>query len=53
MNTFTPGPCDTDLLAALERLAPAERVAFVLHDLYDWHFEDVAGALHAQYFFLN
>ncbi|ANH37658.1 putative ECF RNA polymerase sigma factor SigI [Nocardioides dokdonensis FR1436] len=36
---------DPDLLAALERLAPAERVAFVLHDLYDWHFEDVAGAL--------
>ncbi len=34
-----------DLLAALDRLAPAERVAFVLHDLYDWHFEDVAGAL--------
>ncbi len=34
-----------DLLAALERLAPAERVAFVLHDLYDWHFEDVAGAI--------
>ncbi len=35
----------SELLAALARLAPAERVAFVLHDLYDWHFEDVAGAL--------
>ena len=30
------------LLAVLEMLAPAERVAFVLHDLFDLPFEEIA-----------
>ncbi len=30
------------LLVVLERLAPAERVAFVLHDMFDVAFEDIA-----------
>ncbi len=30
------------LMVVLERLAPAERVAFVLHDLFDVSFEDIA-----------
>ena len=30
------------LLVVLETLAPAERVAFVLHDLFDLSFEDIA-----------
>src|SRR5262249_55488604 len=30
------------LLVVLETLAPAERVAFVLHDLFDLPFEDIA-----------
>jgi RNA polymerase sigma factor (sigma-70 family) len=30
------------LLVVLERLKPAERVAFVLHDLFDLPFEDIA-----------
>ncbi|MBF4161057.1 RNA polymerase subunit sigma-70 [Nocardioides acrostichi] len=33
------------LLADLEGLAPAERVAHVLHDVLGLHFEDVAGVL--------
>ena len=33
------------LLATLEPLSPAERVAYVLHDLLGHHFEDVAGVL--------
>lgn len=36
---------DVALLVQLERLRPAERVAFVLHDLDGVHFEDVAGVL--------
>jgi RNA polymerase sigma factor (sigma-70 family) len=31
------------LLVVLERLAPAERVAFVLHDVFDVAFEDIAA----------
>jgi RNA polymerase sigma factor (sigma-70 family) len=31
------------LLVVLERLAPAERVAFVLHDLFGVSFEEIAG----------
>jgi RNA polymerase sigma-70 factor (ECF subfamily) len=31
------------LLVVLERLAPAERVAFVLHDVFDVSFEDIAA----------
>jgi RNA polymerase sigma-70 factor (ECF subfamily) len=31
------------LLVVLERLAPAERVAFVLHDMFDLPFADIAG----------
>ena len=27
----------------LDRLTPAERVAFVLHDMFDLPFEDIAG----------
>jgi RNA polymerase sigma-70 factor (ECF subfamily) len=30
------------LMVVLDRLAPAERVAFVLHDLFDVSFEDIA-----------
>src|SRR5947199_1735842 len=30
------------LLVVLDRLAPAERVAFVLHDMFDVSFDDVA-----------
>ena len=30
------------LLVVLERLAPAERLAFVLHDMFDLPFEDIA-----------
>jgi len=33
------------LLVVLERLAPAERVAFVLHDVFDIAFEDIAAIL--------
>ncbi|MGB7168079.1 MAG: sigma-70 family RNA polymerase sigma factor [Acidobacteriaceae bacterium] len=31
------------LLVVLDRLAPAERLAFVLHDLFDLPFEEIAG----------
>jgi RNA polymerase sigma-70 factor (ECF subfamily) len=31
------------LLIVLETLAPAERVAFVLHDMFDLSFEEIAG----------
>ncbi|MGC4189890.1 MAG: sigma-70 family RNA polymerase sigma factor, partial [Thermomicrobiales bacterium] len=31
------------LLILLERLSPAERAAFVLHDVFQFSFEDVAG----------
>lgn len=30
------------LLVVLERLAPAERIAFVLHDMFDLSFDDIA-----------
>jgi len=30
------------LLVVLDRLTPAERIAFVLHDLFDVHFEQIA-----------
>lgn len=33
------------LLLALERLSPLERAAFILHDVFDCPFADVAGAL--------
>src|SRR5215468_5192157 len=33
------------LMIVLERLAPAERVAFVLHDLFDMPFEEIARIL--------
>jgi len=33
------------LMVVLERLAPAERVAFVLHDLFDMPFEEIARIL--------
>ncbi len=33
------------LLVVLERLTPAERVAFVLHDVFDLAFEDIAPIL--------
>jgi RNA polymerase sigma-70 factor, ECF subfamily len=33
------------LMVVLDRLAPAERVAFVLHDLFDVPFEDIARIL--------
>ncbi|MDQ0564038.1 RNA polymerase sigma-70 factor (ECF subfamily) [Rhizobium mesoamericanum] len=34
------------LLVILERLAPAERVAFVLHDMFDLPFDDIAPIIH-------
>jgi RNA polymerase sigma factor (sigma-70 family) len=33
------------LLVVLQRLSPAERVAFVLHDLFDLNFEEIAPIL--------
>lgn len=33
------------LLLAMERLSPLERAAFVLHDLFDWSFEEIAATL--------
>lgn len=35
----------TALMMALERLSPLERAAFILHDIFDMEFEDVAAAL--------
>jgi RNA polymerase sigma-70 factor (ECF subfamily) len=35
----------TALLVVLERLSPAERTAFLLHDVFDLPFEKVAGAV--------
>ena len=52
-----PGPCNPEheaaladatgpaLLVVLEMLAPAERVAFVLHDMFNLSFEEIAGIL--------
>jgi len=34
------------LLVILETLAPAERVAFVLHDMFDLPFDDIAPIIH-------
>src|SRR5260370_23223650 len=31
-----------DLLVVLDRLSPAERLAFVLHDMFDLPFEEIA-----------
>jgi RNA polymerase sigma-70 factor (ECF subfamily) len=33
------------LLLVLERLSPLERAAFLLHDVFDFSFEDIAGVL--------
>src|SRR5579885_3319816 len=33
------------LLIVLERLTPAERVAFILHDMFDVSFEEIAGVV--------
>jgi RNA polymerase sigma-70 factor (ECF subfamily) len=33
------------LMLTLERLSPLERAAFLLHDVFDLDFEEVAGAL--------
>jgi RNA polymerase sigma-70 factor (ECF subfamily) len=50
--TDDPGPADTALLAdsvgmallvVLETLTPAERLAFVLHDLFDVPFDEIAA----------
>ena len=53
--TSTPNPQEDDLLLAdsvsaallvvLQRLSPAERVAFVLHDMFDLSFEEIAPIL--------
>jgi RNA polymerase sigma-70 factor (ECF subfamily) len=52
---FIPGPTDPEgeavlaesvglaMLAVLQRLGPAERVAFVLHDVFDVSFEEIAA----------
>src|SRR5215510_12450131 len=34
--------CSSDLLVILDTLAPAERLAFVLHDVFDIPFEEIA-----------
>ncbi|MBA55083.1 MAG: hypothetical protein CMK89_11565 [Pseudomonadales bacterium] len=33
------------LLVVLDRLSPSERAAFILHDLFDFNFDDIAGML--------
>lgn len=33
------------LLVVLDQLSPGERAAFILHDLFDFHFEDIASML--------
>jgi RNA polymerase sigma factor (sigma-70 family) len=52
--TDDPGPADTALLAdsvgmallvVLETLTPAERLAFVLHDLFDVPFDEIASVV--------
>lgn len=53
--TSTPNPQEDNLLLAdsvsaallvvLQRLSPAERVAFVLHDMFDLSFEEIAPIL--------
>ena len=42
-----PGVSDISvaLMLALERLSPLERAAFILHDIFDLSFEEVASAL--------
>ena len=34
------------LLLTLDRLSPLERAAFLLRDVFDWSFTEIAGALH-------
>jgi RNA polymerase sigma-70 factor (ECF subfamily) len=34
------------LLIVLDRLAPAERIAFVLHDMFDVSFDEIASIVH-------
>jgi RNA polymerase sigma-70 factor (ECF subfamily) len=54
IETDVPGPerealiadaVGTALMVVLDRLNPAERVAFVLHDLFDIPFEQIAAVL--------
>lgn len=44
---FVEHPSDISfaLMVALERLSPSERAAFILHDVFDVDFEQIAGAL--------
>ncbi|CAM5498719.1 sigma factor-like helix-turn-helix DNA-binding protein [Streptomyces narbonensis] len=44
-GTTPTGPPDPALLAALEALTPPERLAFVLHDLFDVPYEEIAPVL--------
>src|SRR5215813_1013377 len=44
-DALTADAVGVALMVVLERLAPAERVAFVLHDLFDLPFEEVARIL--------
>lgn len=39
------GDVSVALMLALERLSPLERAAFILHDVFDMGFDQVAGAL--------
>lgn len=41
-ETFLADALGPALLVILEKLAPAERVAFVLHDLFDFSFDEIA-----------
>src|SRR5215813_1344820 len=44
-DALTADAVGVALMLVLERLAPAERVAFVLHDLFDMPFEEIARIL--------
>jgi RNA polymerase sigma factor (sigma-70 family) len=44
-NTTLDGKVTTALLVVLERLSPAERAAFLLHDVFELPFEEVAEAV--------
>lgn len=54
VDNNTPGPADTAqidetvsvaLLLALEKLSPPERAAFLLHEVFDYSFDEIAGIL--------
>ena len=42
-NALVAESVGSALLMVLERLTPAERIAFVLHDVFDLPFDEIAG----------